>query len=136
MERGLTLSLTSSHLARCLVTIMLGLSQLYDLSQMKGYTTVLPTPKMEHVSTSRHKDSGKMIDSAFFFYVRILILIPLHIPIIPFLSSTCHRRHEQEKKRAYDQRILKRSGTWMFLPSHLFSVWWYGTCCQSCVQEA
>ena len=48
--------------------------------------------------------------------------------------TTCHRRHEQEKKRAYDQRTREVEHG-CFSP-RLFSVGWYGTCCQSCVQEA
>jgi len=40
---------------------MLDWNQSCNPSPMRGYTTALPTQKMEHVSTSRHRGSGKMI---------------------------------------------------------------------------
>ena len=59
---------------------------------------------MELELTSKHRDSGRTTGS-----VHFLILgcsIPSHTLIVLSPSPTAsYRRHEQEKKRAYDQRI-------------------------------
>jgi len=64
----------------------------------RGYTTAaLPTQKMGDALTLRHRGSLKMIDS-----VHFLMLGCAHTyHSLP--PSTCYRRHEQEKKGAYDQ---------------------------------
>ena len=70
----------------------------YNQSPVRDYSTILPMLKMEHVSTSRYRDSGKNDRQCAFFYVRVFAHTYRSLPL-----STCYRRHKQEKKRAYDQ---------------------------------
>ena len=76
---------------------MLDWNQSCNPSPARGYTTALPTQKMEHVLTSRHRGSLKVIDNVHFF---ILGCAHANHSLPP---STCYRRHEQEKIGAYDQ---------------------------------
>ena len=75
-------------------------NQPYNPSLVNGYTTALPTLRMELESTSRHRDSGRTTGNVHSLILGFLV--PSHTPIA---LPTCYRKHEQEKKRAYDQCI-------------------------------
>ena len=49
--------------------------------------------------------------------------------------TVCYRRHEQEKRRSYDQHVRDvEHGS--FSPLVFFNCWWHGSDCQGRVQEA
>ena len=67
-----------------------------------------------------------------FFDVRVFNPLAHTYHFLPM--ATCYRRNEQEKRRAYDQRV--RSGIWLLFTTRIFCVWWHGPNCKSGVQEA
>ena len=74
------------------------LNQSCNPSPARGYTTAaLPTQKMGGALTLRHRDSLKMIDNVHF------LMFGCAHTYHSLPPSTCYRRHEQEKKGAYDQ---------------------------------
>ena len=123
---------TSQPISWAMSATTLELSQPYNLSQMTGYVTTLPTPKMRHVSTSKHRGSGKIIGSVHFFDARVFSPLTHTYRSLPL--STCYIDDMSKKKEGL-WLASKRNGVWMFFTSHLLSFWWHGTHCQSGVQE-
>ena len=80
-----------------------GSNHSYNLSQLSSFLTELPTSRMEHALISRHRASGRTIDSVHIFDVRVFNSLAHTYRCLPL--ATCYRRHEQEKRRAYDRRI-------------------------------
>ena len=71
------------------------LNQPYNPSPVSGYTTALPILRMELVSTSRHRDSGRTTDNVHSLILGFLI--PSHIPIV--LSPSPPATEDMSKKR-------------------------------------
>ena len=75
------------------------LSRPHNPSQMKGCTK---TKDGAHVNSKAQGFWGNDRPCAFF---DVRVFNPLAHTYHSLPLSTCHRRHEQEKERAYDQRI-------------------------------
>ena len=72
-----------------------GLDHLYNRSPERDCITIQPTQRMEHVSTSRRRDSGRTTDSVHFSMLGCSI--PSHTPIVPSPSPTA--TNDMNKKR-------------------------------------
>jgi len=94
-------------------------------SPARGYTTALPTQKMGHVLTSRHR--GSLDRQCAFFYLRVCTGLSLS-PTLHLLQKTWARRERGLWS------VLQRSRAWMFLTPCTFCLWW-GTHCQNGLQE-